>query len=104
MNQRREQIGLEMKVQSRNGMCEAERMPASVEILNSAERLSERANALAERMAKKLHPVMRDDSPRPCNQVNSNEYPPLFNGLRACHSGIEDALDSIEHLLNRTEL
>ena len=83
-----------------------QRQPVSAEVAEYAERLSNRAYQLAERVNGKLHSVMTSEQPRPC-ELKSNdpvEYPPLFADMRGNLNGISNALDSIEYALSRTEL
>jgi hypothetical protein len=84
----------------------AEREPASHEIMYSAARIAEKAEALEKRMHGKLGPVMML-CPPPCEAVKGKSiasYPPLFEDLRSKLDVIERALNSMEDALSRTEL
>ena len=82
------------------------RPPVSTEVAQFAEGLANQAQALAERVNNKLHSVMTSDFPRPYEVAGktSTEYPPLFADLRGNLMRIDDALESIEYALSRTEL
>lgn len=85
--------------------CSA-RQPVAAEVTQFAERMANQAQQLAERVNGKLHSVMTSECPRPCEVVckDSTEYPPLFSDLRGNLIAINDALESIEYALSRTEL
>lgn len=83
------------------------RQPVSQEVAQFAQNLASRAQALAEMVNGKLHPVMTSETPRPLSaacEKESVEYPPLFSDIRCNLFGIENALNSIEYALSRTEL
>jgi len=84
----------------------AEREPVSHEIMYSAARIAEKAEALEKRMHDKLGPVMMLCPPA-CEALNGktiSTYPPLFEDLRSKLDVIERALNSMEEALSRTEL
>ena len=82
------------------------REPVSAEVASYVQRLAERALFLADRVNGKLHSVMTSECPRACEEKGKDlvEYPPLFSDIRSNLNGIENALDSIESAMSRTEL
>lgn len=85
--------------------CAPARQPISEEVVQFSEQLAHQAQQLAERVNNKLQSVMSVADPRPTEaQCKEKEYPPLFCYLRGNFIVINDALESIEYALSRTEL
>ncbi len=82
------------------------RDPLSHEIMNYAERLAGRADAIAQRTQSKLQPVMMPAQPTIVVREGKVEqvYPPLFEDLRSRFRVIDNALTVIEDALSRTEI
>lgn len=82
------------------------RQPVAAGVLGFAEKLTVRAQMLADQVDMRLRPVMTSDNRAEClnSAEKPEEYPPLFADLRNCFQGIEGALDRIEDALSRTEL
>lgn len=82
------------------------REPVSVELTRYSEKLAARAENLAEYVHMRLLPVMNNEPPSPPSEKASDmqDWPPLFNELRANFDVVATALDRIEYALSRTEL
>lgn len=90
----------------------AARKSVATEVVEHAAHLAKRAQASAERANQVLQPVMITDGlvdgPVPEGAISSaqkeREYPPMFAELRANLLTIENAINSINYALSRTEL
>ena len=81
--------------------------PISSLVVNNAQDLSVKAEAIADRLRNKLESVMTQPVPDAygeniCKQPE--EYPPLFNLLSSSLNLIRKALNQIDYDLSRTEL
>ena len=81
--------------------------PMSSLVVNNAQDLSVKAEAIADRLRNKLESVMTQPVPDAygeniCKQPE--EYPPLFNLLSSSLNLIRKALNQIDYDLSRTEL
>ena len=80
------------------------RQPIASNVVALGQSMAKRAQSLAERVNGKLQSVMNNDASPPCESTKMDEYPPLFADLRASLRSIEDALNSIDDSISRTEL
>lgn len=94
------------KAKAISGVIATPKQSAAGEVVHLAQNLNQRAMELVGRMNDKLYPVMVSDRPREERKppIGNIEYPPLFSDLLGNLRGIEDALDTIEYTLSRTEL
>lgn len=78
----------------------------SVQILQFASQLENRASHINAFAHDKLVPIMRSASPEVCSDTKKpeEEYPPLFLDLRTYLQGIECSLNGIESALSRSEV
>lgn len=85
-----------------------ERLSTSDEILSNAERLTNYANDLVNRMAVKLATVMHPSpptGPESCNtETPIRAMPPLLDNLRDEFARNRNALDAISAMLDRVDL
>jgi hypothetical protein len=79
--------------------------PATETVIR-AENLAEQLQSLAERLDRKLRPVLGRESPiKEMGQDKvQQEYPPLFEELRTRLTRFEESMKYIEYTLNRIEL
>ena len=87
--------------------CDPKRQPIAQDLLDFIDRIAEKSKMVAEHVDQKLISVMLQPIPTPelnCKEIDSREYPPLFNEMNNRLLIIESALDKIEYALNRTEL
>lgn len=89
-----------------NETCVAPKEPVSHEIMSYATHLASISGELAERVDSKLSPVVRQSCPKPgCEKLTERrEYPPMFEDLRGSLSRIEQSLNGISDIIDRTEL
>lgn len=80
------------------------RQPISIEIVNFSEKLANQALLLAHQVNVKLQPVMVGETQQVRADELMTEYPSLFNELRRNFLSIQEALESIENAMSRTEL
>ena len=82
--------------------------PMSSLVVNNAQDLSVKAEAIADRLRNKLESVMTQPVPDVAYGENigkqPEEYPPLFNLLSSSLNLIRKALNQIDYDLSRTEL
>ena len=79
--------------------------PVSVIILEQAERLAIRTEALAGDLIQKNEPVMRGEPLATAEKGSGLEtYPPYFHSLRTQFDLMNKALDAIQSVIDRTEL
>jgi hypothetical protein len=78
---------------------------AATEILEFAIRLEKHALGISDRMDEKLTGVMSQPTPQtePSGK-DSSEYPPFFQELRSIFNSIQQRLESMANMLDRTEL
>jgi hypothetical protein len=79
---------------------------AATETVYRADNLAMRLQALAEKMDKKLHPVLRRNEFAAVEGQDKlqRDYPPLFDELRGKLDNLEAAMEYIERTLLRVEL
>jgi hypothetical protein len=83
-----------------------EHSSVATDVVALAKHIVQRAERLAESVNVKLYPVMASNIPpfKEKDHILPEEYPPLFSELRHQLVAIENALDFIEHSLERTTL